>query len=140
MGHEGGLSNRFLGAANGFSFADPPQTTSFVGSGRDSGIGMNIARAYHAAAAGVAESLQIDDPGPLTDFLLSKAFGIGGFSRASDFLPVGTRAPETLQNTERIRKQATDTYELGYKGMLGSDSWSVSTVTTPSRTGRFSPR
>ena len=60
---------RFLGSADGFNFPDPPLTSSFIGSGRDTGIGMATARAYGALADDVASQLQSDDPGPLTDYL-----------------------------------------------------------------------
>ena len=67
---------RYMGSANGFNFPDPPQTSSFVGPGRDTGIGLATARFYGALAPNVAEILQPVDPDPLTNFLWSKTPGI----------------------------------------------------------------
>lgn len=65
----------------------------------------------------MAGSLQPDDSGPLTDYLVSKASAIEGFVEGTLYFP--DRDADTLQNTEKIQEQATDTFEMGYKGLWG---------------------
>lgn len=100
---------RFMGSEGGFNFPDPPLTSTFFGTGRDTGIGVATARAYGNLADDVAEQLQADDPGPLTNFLRNKESGIEGFSEG--FMTFRS------SDAEKTREQITDTFELGYKGV-----------------------
>lgn len=117
---------RARGAADGWTFAAQPQTSSFVplpGLGpRDPGVGMALARAYAAATAGlIGEGGPLGGIPPLSDLLQRKtpqiqgfSNGIMGFVSGSDVVPVSE-----VQNLPRIKQTVTNTLELGYKGVLG---------------------
>ncbi|MEX0322259.1 MAG: TonB-dependent receptor [Puniceicoccaceae bacterium] len=113
---------RWMGSAQGWTFSDPPRTSSFIGPGLDDGIGMATARAYSALAGGVAAMLNPDNPGPLNDYLLSKSPQVAGFSEGimtfrsfeGELLGVASE----LDNQQPLKETITETWEIGYKGVI----------------------
>lgn len=113
---------RWMGSAQGWTFPDPAQTSSFVGPGLDNGIGMATARAYNALAGGVAEMLNPDNPGPLRDHLFGRSQYIDGFLngimtfRSFEGELLGTVSE--LINRPPLKETTTETWEIGYKAVI----------------------
>ena len=117
---------RARGAADGWTFAAQPQTSSFIpleGLGpRDPGVGLALTRAYAAATAGlVGEGGPLAGIPPLSGLLLSKIPQIQGFSNGiMAFLSGGNVVPVSeVRNLPKIKQTITNTIEVGYKGVIG---------------------
>ncbi len=117
---------RARGAARGWTFPNPPQTSSFVPvpglDPRDPGVGIALARAYAAATAGL-----IGEGGPLAGLpdsfkglLLSKTTQIPGVSEGfMAFISGGNVRPVTeLKDLPPIKQTITNSVEVGYRGVF----------------------
>jgi iron complex outermembrane receptor protein len=118
---------RARGAARGWTFPNPPQTSSFVPvpglDPRDPGVGIALARAYAAATAGL-----IGEGGPFAGLpdsfkglLLSKVTQIPGVSEGfMAFISGSNVRPVTeLNDLPPIKQTITNSVEVGYRGVFG---------------------
>ena len=115
---QGAFTVRGRGAVDGWSFADPTTTSSFIpGAGRYPGVGIPLQVAYSAAVAGLTGP---DGPFPaaLAPVLEGKLGQISGFSQGALTNTEG-EAVSGVDDLRPIEQTITNSFELGYKGVLG---------------------
>lgn len=120
-GDSGAYVTRLRGNANGFTFPDPLATTSFVTIPgfpvRDAGTGIDLQRAYAAITSGLVEpGAPLGDSAELTALLWSRMSLVAGFSEGGLFLP--PEPAEDVKDQDPVRPMITNTFEVGYKGLL----------------------
>lgn len=113
---QGAFTVRGRGAVDGWTFADQLRTSSFIpGVGRYEGVGMPLQVAYAAAVSGLTGS---DGPFPeaLREVFLSKQ--IPGFSEGA-LVDTEGNPVEGVRNLDPIQQTVTNSFEVGYKGVIG---------------------
>ncbi|NNE45199.1 MAG: TonB-dependent receptor [Rhodothermales bacterium] len=113
---------RLRGAATPYTFSDSPVTSSFIGipgfSGQDPGVGIDLARAYAAATAGLTgpDGPLNSAPPELVELLMSRTGSIDGFS--AGILLLNDQVVDSPTDRGRIKPTITNTFEIGYQGLL----------------------
>ncbi|MDX1741406.1 MAG: TonB-dependent receptor, partial [Rhodothermales bacterium] len=113
---------RLRGAAAPYTFSDAPVTSSFIGipgfPGQDTGIGIDLARAYVAVTAGLTgpEGPLGSAPAGLAELLLSRVGQIDGFS--DGVLSLNNQTVDRPTDRGRIKPSVTNSIEIGYQGLL----------------------
>ena len=114
----GPFTVRGRGAVDGWSFADQTTTSSLIpGVGRYTGVGMPLQAAYSAAVAGLTGE---DGPLPaaLAPALEAKLAEISGFSQGALTNAEGEPV-EGVRDLPPLGQTVTNSFEIGYKGVLG---------------------
>ncbi|NBC17260.1 MAG: TonB-dependent receptor [Bacteroidetes bacterium] len=117
---QGAVGVRGRGAADGWTFPDPIQTTSLITRQRNPGVGIPTAEAYAAVLQGLAESGALPDQ--LIQFLQGQlnAGAISGFLEGLMVIPGDetNQIVTSLNDLDPIDQTVTNSIELGYKGLI----------------------
>lgn len=113
----GAFTVRGRGAVDGWTFADPLQTSSFIpGVGRYPGVGIPLQAAYAAAVAGLTGP-EGPFPATLRPVLESKLGSISGFSEGGLVNTEGEPV-SGVNNLDPIKQTVTNSFEVGYRGVV----------------------
>ncbi|MBK1875772.1 TonB-dependent receptor [Pelagicoccus mobilis] len=116
---------RFLGGSDALTFSNPLATTSFVGPGKDTGIGISTTRAYSALLSAVSDYLYPDNSHALQALLLSKTSQLTGFTKGVMLFPSNENEPPRFVDvpleSQQLSSPITETLEIGFNGTIAEN-------------------